>query len=86
MKHNPLLLFLLLSGCRYLTPAMPEVSAERPALLAGGDKSDPTRQQAPPGRPCLVECGPGQRCNEKTAECEVVAKPKPEDAGIPWLP
>jgi hypothetical protein len=87
MKRDPfVLLLLLISGCRYLAPAMPEVSPERPALLSSGNTTEPSRQQQQPGRPCVIDCGPGKWCNEKTAQCEVARAEPARDAGVPWLP
>lgn len=82
------LLFLLLSlcGCRYLGPVAPQVSPERPALLSGGNSSDPTRQSANPGRACVVDCGPGHHCDEKSAQCVADDLPSSSDAGLRWLP
>ena len=80
------LLALFLCGCRYLGPVSPEVTPDRPALLSNGGESDPTRQQRVPGRPCVVECGPGYRCNERTAQCEADVKPSTRDGGLSWLP
>lgn len=83
MTHRALFLLLSLAGCRYLAPVSPQVSPERPALLSGGNASDPTRQTQLPGRRCVVECGPGQHCDEPSAQC---VADKPLDAGVRWLP
>jgi hypothetical protein len=80
------LLCLALVGCRYLVPSTPQVSPERPALLAGGNSVDPQRQpNTLPGRPCIVACSPGYRCNQ-----DAVCEPEPfvttRDAGLSWMP
>jgi hypothetical protein len=79
-------LCLLLVGCRYLAPAMPEYTAEHPALLANGPTGDPTRQAQPPGRPCVVECSVGFECDAPTATCVPVKSAGARDAGPAWLP
>jgi hypothetical protein len=80
-----LLAMLVLSGCRYLTPAMPEVTPGDSRLLPNGNLSDPTRQAQVPGRRCVVACAPGFVCDDQTASC-VPEKGAPLDAGPAWLP
>ncbi len=85
MTQRSLVFLFALASCRYLAPATPEVSPERPALLSSGNPSDPTRQAAMPGRACVVDCGAGQHCDEKSAQC--VADPVGKrDAGVRRLP
>jgi hypothetical protein len=79
-------LCVVLCGCRYVGPVTPQVSAERPELLSTGDPTDPTRQPQLPARRCLVECGAGFRCNQRTAECEADPAFVARDGGVPWLP
>jgi hypothetical protein len=81
-----LLFAMVLSGCRYLGPVAPQVTPERPSLLSGGSPADPTRQPPLPARRCVVDCGPGHHCNEKTAECEADPDHQPRDGGVLWLP
>lgn len=83
MTQRSLFFLLSLASCRYLGPGSPQVTPERPALL--GNASDPTRQAQLPGRACVVECGPGQRCDERSAQC-VAEEPSKGDAGVRWLP
>jgi hypothetical protein len=81
-----LLLCLTFVGCRYLGPATPEVNPERPALLSGDNSADPSRQPRQlPGRPCLIECAPGYRCN-RDAVCEPDLSAPRRDAGLSWMP
>lgn len=85
MTQRSFILLLALTSCRYLAPLTPEVTPERPSLLSSGSSSDPTRQSALPGRPCVVDCGPGQHCDERSAQCVADAVTK-SDAGVRWLP
>lgn len=84
MTQRTLFLLLSLAGCRYLGPVSPQITPERPALL--GNASDPTRQAQLPGRPCVVECGPGHHCDEQSAQCVADAVSNSGDAGVKWLP
>ena len=80
------LLCLTLVGCRYLVPATPDVSPERPGLLSTGNSADPGRQPSQlPGRPCIIECAPGYRCNPD-AVCEPDPSATRRDAGLSWMP
>ncbi len=78
---------VLLSGCRYLSAPTPAVSPERPALLSGGNPTDPSRQPNDlPERRCVIACGPGHHCNERTATCEPDTSPATRDGCVPWMP
>lgn len=82
-----LLICLTFAGCRFLGPATPEVSPERPGILSTGGSADPSRQPAQfPARRCVVDCGVGLHCDERTAECVPDSVPARRDAGPAWLP
>lgn len=81
-----LLLAFTIVSCRYVRPAVPQVTPQRPGLLSS-DTSDPTRTPSTmPARRCVVACAPGYRCNEQTAECEADRRALASDAGMSWLP
>jgi hypothetical protein len=86
MTRCLLWLCVVLTGCRYLAPAMPEYTAEHPALLSNGPVADPTRQAQLPARRCAVECGVGFTCDEPSATCVPVKAAGATDAGPAWLP
>jgi hypothetical protein len=82
-----LVVVMLLSGCRYLVAPTPTVSPERPALLSGGNPTDPSRQPSElPSRRCVVACGVGFHCDERTAQCEPDQVSARGDGGVSWLP
>ena len=82
-----LLAVLSLAGCRLLRPGVPQVTPARPGLLSTSDLSDPTRTPtAMPARRCVVDCAPGYRCNDQTAECEADPDAGTPDSGVSWLP
>jgi hypothetical protein len=82
-----LVMVMLLSGCRYLVAPTPTVSPERPALLSGGNPTDPSRQPSElPSRRCVVACGAGFHCDERAAQCVADSVGDSRDGGVPWLP
>lgn len=88
MRSSLLLVVVFsLTGCRYLRPPVAQVTPARPGLLSTNDPSDPTRTPASmPARRCVVDCAPGYRCNEQTAECEADRAAATADGGVGWLP
>ena len=87
MTRCALALVSWLSSCAALVPATPQVNAQRPELLQSGGASDPSRQPARlPGRPCVVACGPGFRCDERSAQCVADPLAPGGDGGVRWMP
>ena len=76
---------LVFAAC--VTAPMPQVTPGNSNLLSNGDPTDPNRQVQTQGRPCVLQCMKGYRCNPKTGGCEVVAEPmEARDGGAAWLP
>jgi len=81
-----LLFALLLGGCRYLGAPPPQVGPENPALISGGDHTDPSRQMQAPDRKCIVECPLGSTCgSDGVCVSTGPAHPRSADAGPAWL-
>lgn len=81
-----LVVSLALGGCRYLATPAPQVTPENPALISSGNPTDPTRQQQPAGRTCVVDCPFGSTCGpDGVCVSTTPARQRSADAGPAWL-
>lgn len=82
-----LVLVLSVSGCRYLAPASPPVSADRPLVTAPGSAPESSRTSITPANRCGVACGVGFHCDLATASCapDIPGGPT-SDGGPAWMP
>jgi hypothetical protein len=81
-------LLLAFAACASLTAPMPAVTPGNSNLLATGNNgTDPNRQVQTTGRPCVLACMNGYKCNPNTGGCDPVITPvETRDAGPAWLP